>query len=88
MINSDIVLLIICCILLGIFIGVWGLIKLIKYGIKNSTIEELRAKFRKSLQENGGELKSFDWNSDEEVFEIKFCFPGLVEKFERRGTNV
>lgn len=77
---SDIILLILACLVLGAVLGVYGMYKLILYSFKNLSFDELKAKVAKSLKENGGELVRFDYNLDEKVFEIKISFPGLEEK--------
>lgn len=85
--SSDIILLILACLVLGAVFGIYGVYKLLQYGLKSLTFDELKAKVDKSLREHDGELKKFDFNFDEKVFEIKIAFPGLEEKFKERSKN-
>lgn len=82
MVSSDLVLLILACIVIGMFLGIWGAWKLIKYGFKNMSLEEIKLKIDKSLREQGGELKKFGWDEEEKIFEIQFCFPELRKRVE------
>lgn len=84
---SDIILLILACLVLGAVLGVYGVYKLLQYGLKSLTFDELKAKIDKSLREHDGELRKFDFNFDEKVFEIKIAFPGLEEKFKENSKN-
>lgn len=85
--SSDIILLILVCLVLGAVLGIYGVYKLLQYGLKGLTFDELKAKIDKSLREHDGELKKFDFNFDEKVFEIKIAFPGLEEKFREKSKN-
>lgn len=77
---SDIILLILACLVLGAVLGVLGMYKLILYSFKNLSFDELKAKVAKFLKENGGELVCFDYDLNENIFEIKVSFPKLEEK--------
>jgi hypothetical protein len=83
MLISDIVLLIIACLILGVIIGIWSFLKLLKYCLNSLSYDELKLKIEKALKDYGGELKCFDYNFDEKVFEVKVSFPELDKKFNQ-----
>ena len=75
MISSDVVLLILVCVILGSIIGTWAFIKIVEFTIKSFSIDELKSITNKALEKRGGELKKFEFDKEEKTFTLQVSFP-------------